>query len=120
MMSFIENQHVSRFILGAVIFLCIVIFSELSLSDQIDQSRELEQFYFYVNFVLLSFFMAEISAKLFAYGHSFLLEFINVFDSLVVVTSYVMLLLNMKAKILGILRVLRLIKVIIEMKKVAD
>ena len=42
------------------------------------------------------------------------------FDSSIVIVSFIMQVLDLKAKILGILRVLRLIKVIIEMKKVAD
>lgn len=58
--------------------------------------------------------------KVFAYGHLFLMEFINLFDSTIVIVSYIMLIMQLKAKILGILRVLRLIKVVIEMKKVAD
>jgi hypothetical protein len=62
----------------------------------------------------------EIAVKLFAYGHLFLMEFINIFDSTIVIISFIMQILDLKAKILGILRVLRLIKVIIEMKKVAD
>jgi voltage-gated sodium channel len=76
--------------------------------------------YYVINYILLTFFVFEIGIKIFAYGHLFLMEFINVFDSTIVVVSYIMLILKLKAKILGILRVLRLIKVIIEMKKVAD
>lgn len=64
--------------------------------------------------------MLEIVIKVFAYGHLFIMEFINVFDSTIVIISFIMQVLDLKAKILGILRVLRLIKVIIEMKKVAD
>jgi len=48
------------------------------------------------------------------------LEFINFFDSAIVIVSFVMIILNLKLKILGLLRVLRLIKVIINMKKVVD
>lgn len=70
--------------------------------------------------ILLTFFVCEIMLKVFAYGHLFIFEFINIFDSSIVLISFIMLLMNLKAKILGILRVLRLIKVIIEMKKVAD
>jgi len=58
--------------------------------------------------------------KIFAYGFMFLREFINIFDATIVIVSFVMQALNLQAKALGILRVLRLIKVIIEMKKVAD
>lgn len=76
--------------------------------------------YYIINYILLTFFIIEIAIKLFAYGHLFVLEFINVFDSVIVIVSYIMLILNLKAKILGILRVLRLIKVIINLKRVAD
>jgi hypothetical protein len=103
-----------------VILLCIVIFAELSLSTQIDSNVNLSNFFHYLDFVLLSFFVFEICLKIFAYGHLFLFEFINIFDATVVVVSFILLVLNLQAKIVGILRVLRLFKVIIEMKKVAD
>lgn len=73
-----------------------------------------------INYFLLTFFITEIIVKIFAYGHLFLIEFINVFDSTIVIVSYVMLIMKLKAKILGILRVLRLIKVLINLKRVAD
>lgn len=109
-----------NFILGMVILLCIVIFSELALATQIDSSNELSLIYYVINYILLTFFVSEIIVKVFAYGHVFILEFVNVFDSTIVIVSYIMLILNLKAKILGILRVLRLIKVIINLKRVAD
>jgi len=37
----LEDKMVSRFILGMVILLCIVIFSELSLAAQIEGSEQL-------------------------------------------------------------------------------
>ena len=118
--NFLEHKLVTRFILGMVIFLCIVIFSELSLAAQIDASIELTNFYYFLNYGLLAFFVFEIILKVFSYGHLFMIEFINIFDSTIVIISFIMQVLDLKAKILGILRVLRLIKVIIEMKKVAD
>lgn len=80
----------------------------------------LTNFYYILNYALLAFFVFEIILKIFSYGHLFLIEFINIFDSTIVIVSFIMQVLNLKAKALGILRVLRLIKVIIEMKKVAD
>ncbi len=118
--DFLERPKIANFILGMVILLCVVIFSELALATQIEQVEELSYLYYIINYVLLTFFILEILIKLFAYGHLFILEFINVFDSVIVIVSYIMLILNLKAKILGILRVLRLIKVIINLKRVAD
>lgn len=65
-----------------------------------------------VNFFLLQFFIIEIFLKTFALFIEFLREPINIFDAIIVIISYYMILMNLKAKILGILRVLRLIKVI--------
>jgi hypothetical protein len=58
--------------------------------------------------------------KAFSLWTEFLREPINLFDALIVIISYYMIIMDLKAKILGILRVLRLIKVITQMKKVAD
>jgi hypothetical protein len=118
--EFLEQPRVANFILGMVIGLCVVIFSELAFAQQIEDIEELGTLYMIINYILLTFFVAEILIKIFAYGHIFVAEFINVFDSVIVIVSYIMLILQLKAKILGILRVLRLIKVIINLKRVAD
>jgi len=63
-----------------------------------------------MNFVLLQFFIIEIVMRLFSEGLEFLSEFINLFDMSIVIISYVMNILKIDARILGILRILRLIK----------
>ena len=78
------------------------------------------EIYYIINYFLLTFFVVEIILKLFSYGHLFLMEFINVFDSCVVLISFVFHILDVKVKFVGLLRILRLIKVITEMKRVAD
>jgi hypothetical protein len=108
------------------LFLCGVIFTELSipenyLSDPITyEYTEVGYVFFLINYVLLTFFIIEICLKLFVYGHLFLMEFINVFDSIVVIISFIFYVMNLKVNFVGILRVMRLIKVITEMKRVAD
>jgi len=122
--QFIENKYVAQLILSLTIFLCVVIFSELSIPDLLnDEQLELTRLgwiYYYINYFLLTFFVIEIILKLFALGHLFLMEFINVFDSIVVIISFGFLVLNLKVKFMALLRILRLIKVMTEMKKVAD
>ena len=81
---------------------------------------QLANFYYYLNFFLLTFFVTEICLKTFSYGLAFYADFINCFDSSIVIVSYVMLIIDLKVKVLGLLRVLRLIKVIVGMKKVVD
>ena len=120
MLNFVEIKQIDRLILGMTIFLCVVIFAELALEKQISESDVLQEIFNWVNFLLLTFFIVEIILKLFAYGFSFLTDFINTFDSIIVITSYVFLLLNLRLPILGLLRTLRLLKVMASMKKLHD
>jgi len=120
MADFLEHKFISQLILGMTLFLCVVIFLELAISDQIATNEVLDRFFYGLNFFLLTFFVIEIVFKVFAYGHIFLSEFINVFDSIIVFVSFIMQILDLELKILGLLRVLRLIKVISGMKKVVD
>lgn len=64
--------------------------------------------------------MIEIFLKLFADTVGFLSEVINVFDSIVVFISFGFQIANVDVSFVGLLRILRLIKVITEMKKQAD
>ena len=48
----------------------------------------LGQIFYVINYFLLTFFVIEIALKLFADGLLFLMEFINVFDSIVVFISF--------------------------------
>lgn len=88
-----ENKYIAKLILTMTIFLCLVIFSELSISDLLvneeDEKSYLGWIYYYINYFLLTFFVIEIMLKLFGYAHIFLMEFINVFDSIVVIISFV-------------------------------
>ena len=74
----------------------------------------------WINIFLITFFVLEITMKLFGYFMIFLCEFINVFDSIVVLISFAFLFNSSEVKFLGLLRILRLIKVMTEMKRVAD
>lgn len=118
--DFVEHRVINSLILGMTLFLCLVIFSELSISEYIDKYEGLGNFYKFLNFFLLTFFMIEIILKSFALGYIFISEFINVFDSVIVIVSFAFLLIGSQVKILGLLRILRLIKVVSGMKKVVD
>ena len=118
--AILEHHKVSYFIYAMVIVFWIVIFAELSFTDNIQGSELLTNAFRYTNFSLLLFFMIEITLRIFWDGADFLFEPLNLFDMSIVISSFIMNVLNIQARIVGILRVLRLIKVIIEMKKVAD
>lgn len=118
--KFVERPSIENLTLGMTILLCIVIFAELAMDQQIDDNPILKEVFRQINFYMLTFFCTEIVLKLFAYGFDFLKEFINLFDSIIVIISYVFLLLNLRLPILGLLRTLRLLKVIASMKKIQD
>ena len=73
-----------------------------------------------MNYVLLCFFITEIALKLFGYGQVFLNDIINVFDSIIVIVSFTFQVLRPSYRFISILRILRLIKIMMEMKRVAD
>lgn len=105
------------------LFLCAVIFTELSFSANINKEdgsyTTLGLSFWYINYFLLSFFIAEITLKLFAQGLEFLSEFINVFDSIVVLISFVFHVMGSEIKAVGVLRMARLIKVLVELRRVS-
>jgi len=92
--DFVEHRVINSLILGMTLFLCLVIFSELSISEYIDKYEGLGNFYKFLNFFLLTFFMIEIILKSFALGYIFISEFINVFDSVIVIVSFAFLLIG--------------------------
>lgn len=77
------------------LFLCVVIFSEMAMpsnfgTDQVTgENNVVGEIYYVINYFLLSFFVVEIFLKLFADGIAFVSEPINVFDSIVVLVSFV-------------------------------
>jgi hypothetical protein len=75
------------------LILCVVIFTELALQEFLDnpdgRGKPVKYIFYVINYFLLSFFVIEICLKLFGYFLDFLCEFINVFDSIVVIISFV-------------------------------
>ena len=119
-LNFVQNKYIDNSILGMTILLCVVIFAELAMEEQISDNESIEEVFYQLNFFMLTFFIIEIILKLFAEGFNFFKELINTFDSIIVIISYVFLLLNLRLPILGLLRTLRLLKVIASMKKMHD
>ena len=94
--KFVEIKAVENSILGMTIVLCAVIFTELALETQINSNETLKAIFRQINFLLLTFFIIEIVMKLFALGFAFLNDFINTFDSIIVIVSYVFLLIDLQ------------------------
>ena len=120
--NFLKIPFIDNLILGMTLFLCVVIFSEMGIpttafKDSQGNRNFLGETYHVINFILLTFFIIEICLKLFADTFGFISEFINVFDSIVVIVSFGFQIAKVDASFVGLLRILRLIKVITEMKK---
>ena len=123
--TFLENTYISSLFLGMTLFLCLVIFIEIAFDKEMkvagtNEKTPLGVVFLYIDNILLSFFMVEIVLKLFAYFLEFLGEFINVFDSVIVIVSFAFIFTTASVSFLGILRTLRLIKVMTEMRRVAQ
>lgn len=122
--NFIEHQTVETFILIMTLLLCLVIFTELALGEEIDKTTPhgaiLYWMFYYMNYILLLFFIIEIFIRFFATGFKFLSSFISVFDSIIVFISFGFQVTQLDFSFIALLRILRLVKVGTEMKKQAD
>lgn len=131
--AFLENQYIYRLILIMTIILCVVILLELSFDDstlnteilnaagvKIGSKRNLLGNCFYViNYFLMAFFIVEIVLKVFSQGALFFEEFISVFDAIIVIISFVFMVQDSQVKSVGVLRILRLAKIITEMRRMS-
>jgi hypothetical protein len=107
-------------ILYATVVLMVVIFMELALQTVVVKFSISWWIFYVVNYILFTFFIIEICLKFFCYGFEFFSDLINTIDCAIVITSFVFHVLMVETKILGLLRVLRLVKVIGGMKKAVD
>ena len=114
------------------VFLCLIIFAQLAIASEetqeygilkdpkTNQMSVLGMIFYIINYFLLTFFVIEIGLKMFADPLTFLASVINVIDSIVVIVSYVFHVMDLDVKFVGLLRILRLIKVISELKRQSD
>ena len=65
-LNFVQNKYVDNVVLGMTILLCVVIFTELAIEEQINANPVTVFFFYYLNFFMLTFFIVEIVLKLFA------------------------------------------------------
>ena len=65
-LNFVQNKYVDNVVLGMTILLCVVIFTELAIEEQINANPVTVFFFYYLIFFMLTFFIVEIVLKLFA------------------------------------------------------
>lgn len=84
--DFIEHPFIQDFILSMTIILCFVILAELALVPK--DGTILSEIFWYINLILLIFFIVEIVMQFFSKGLEFLKSCISVFDSFIVIISF--------------------------------
>ena len=120
MMSILESKPVTYFTIGLVIFYSIFILLNLSVDPYLVYLPALSDLFFYIDLIILCLFILEILLRFFAYAFVYLCEFWNLVDAIVVTVSFVFSIVGLNFKGVGVLRLLRLIRVIIVMRKVSQ
>ncbi len=118
--TFVESKPVTYFFIGLVLFYAVFILANLSLDTYTTGIKAAEDFFYYTDLCLLCFFLIEIILKSFAQGPEYYANNWNVIDTLVVVVSFAFSVMNMQIKGIGVLRLLRLIRVIIVMRRMSE
>lgn len=87
-----SSERFQVFVVCLVILDALFVLVELliDLSDKVDHDNTAPEVFHYLSLALLTFFMVELSGKLFAYRLEFFEHKFEVFDGLVVVVSFVL------------------------------
>ena len=120
MIAILESKPITYFTIGLVIFYSIFILVNLSVDPYLIYSQFLTDFFFYTDLIILCFFILEILLRFFAYAFVYLCDTWNFVDATVVTISFVFSIVGLNFKGVGVLRLLRLIRVIIVMRKVSQ
>lgn len=107
--DFLNHSKIEFTIKAAVIVFCSLILIEVSISDYIGDDGPVTEVFRYINMIFLLFFVIEIMLWLFAEALQYF-NCINIFDIMVVASALTLNILKIDIRIIGIFRVLRLIK----------
>lgn len=110
MLKLLESRLFELLSLGMISIYTVFILFVLTVSDQLNIDPILIA---QIDSVFLTFFFIEILLKTFASSGMFLADFFNFFDAAIVFTSEVFNLLQITAKGLGVLRLIRVVTITI-------
>ena len=110
LMKTLEHQYIENLSLITIGLYSVFILFDLTLSElfTIDQNMVTS-----IDLVFLSIFLIEIILKTFASSGSFMLDPFNLFDASIVIVSFVLLLIGITMKGLGVLRLIRVVVITI-------
>ena len=116
----LEGKVFTYGMIGLVVFYAFFILLSLSLDIYITPYPTAVTVLYYIDFVLLVIFVAEIMLRFTALGFAYICEIWNFFDAAIVLTSFVFSAEHNEVKGIAVLRLLRLIRVIIVMRRVRE
>jgi hypothetical protein len=117
---FLKSKWVSIFFTGLVVFYAVFILINLSIDPYIIGIKAAEDAFYYTDFICLCLFVLELFLSIFAWMWTHLCDKLNIIDAIVILVSFIFSLINLNIKGIGVLRLLRLIRVIIFMRKVSE
>lgn len=109
-LKLLESRIVEGFSMMMISIYAVFILFDLTFSDILETDPVVMAL---IDSVFLSFFFAEIVLKAFASSGMYFFDFFNCFDAVIVVISEVLLLMNIIAKGLGVLRLIRVVVITI-------
>lgn len=117
---FLKSKPVYFFFTGLVVFYAIFILINLSIDPYIVDIPVALNIFFYTDFVCLCLFMFELTLSIFAWMWEHICDKLNFLDAVIIIISFVFSLISLDIKGIGVLRLLRLIRVIIFMRKASE
>jgi hypothetical protein len=119
--EFLQWRPIMFGIIGLVGFYSLFVMTAIATADSYQGIKVVEDFFKYGDFAFLCIFVLEIVFKTFAYGFKFVFDLWNIFDSSIVIVSFVFFFLPTGgSRGLTLLRLLRLMRVMMVMRKVSE
>ncbi|KAF4733796.1 hypothetical protein FOZ62_018332, partial [Perkinsus olseni] len=98
----------------------ILILSQLATQDYWEAVTVIENIYKWTDFATVCIFMVEITFKTFAYWVQFWMDPWNFVDNIVVIASFIVAIMAAEMKGLGLLRLLKLLRIMVVIRKVSE
>jgi hypothetical protein len=113
----IESLFYKRFSIALLLVYAVFVLIVLSIQGQLTVSDRV--YTDNIDQAFITIFLTEIIVNLFVQGFQFYADVFNVFDTIVVLASFIIFFLQFSARGLAVLRLLRLVRLIIVLRKVS-
>lgn len=117
MAKMLESIYYKRFSVGLLLVYAIFVLIILSIQNQLKTSEKV--YTDNLDQAFISVFLLEIIVNVFIHGIKYYSDPFNIFDTLIVLASFIIFFFQFNAKGLAVLRLLRLVRLIIVLRKVS-